>query len=357
MKKKLLSLILCLSFLFGTCLFVACNNIGGYKLTNFKTDYEQIVNDCDNVSISNGNISLNYDYYGNGSKSIKTLVSNNNSYAQLKKYDVIFDNAMSFVYQYYEVCSAETIEAPVGIRNDVYNKLNELSDSLLKVSNSLDALSVILNLDSNVNSVACNLRLHNVYDLYEELIIKAIAFNDSVANLYFNHVLTGVDFKFADITEQDFNAEIVINNLSAVIAEQKVRITDLFFERDILNSDNIDNIINTGIFAEGYTEYLAEIEKVNKTFDNDATIQAMNNNINKSAFYALSVEMGNIINNIKNMNPNYKIACGDVEYVNVKNSADATAYQLLCLDVIDNFTSLTDNLSAKLFEMLTKMGV
>ena len=62
MKKKLLSLILCLSFIFGTCLFVACNNVGAYKLSNFKTDYEKVVEDCENVSMSNGVITLNYDY-------------------------------------------------------------------------------------------------------------------------------------------------------------------------------------------------------------------------------------------------------------------------------------------------------
>lgn len=357
MKKKLLSLILCLSFIFGTCLFVACNNVGAYKLSNFKTDYEKVVEDCENVSMSNGVITLNYGYYGSGDKSIKKLMSINASYAQLKKYDVIFANSMSFVYQNYQVCSADTVEAPAEVKNDVYNKLKNFDNSLLKVSSSLDALAEILNLDNDVNSVSCKLRLSNVYELYEELICNAIKLNDSVANLYFNHVLTGADFKFVNIPEQDFNAEIVINNLSAVLAEQKVRITDLFLETNLLNSNNINNIINNGVFASGYNAYLVEIATINKTFDNDAAIQAMNDVSNKSIFYKLSVEMGNIINNIKNMKPNYDIARADVEYVNCVNNADATVYQLLCVDVVDNFNNLSESLTGKLFTMLTKMGV
>ena len=166
-----------------------------------------------------------------------------------------------------------------------------------------------------------------------------------------------MNFNFANYELNEFDAAYVINNLESIISLQKVHITAVYLETNILDSQNAVGVVNNGQFDDGYSQYTINISSINRTFNVDVAVQSMNDNNYKSDFYHLSVQLGNVISNIDNSLDNFNTVRKEIKYVDKKQSTNLTSYEHFCVDVVDNHKNLTNELTAKISAVLTRIGV
>ena len=169
MKFKFLSLVLVLLLLPGAMVISACGKGDGYNLANLSTDFYSIAaTENDNIVKRNNKIVFNYSHHVYNSKAFVTEAINSIPvYQNLVKYNNLFENQMSFSYEYIDECSND-IEIDESLANNLENSLFTIVGHSyeFEVKNDWDKIENLLKyLSSNKDILVTTLEeaINNIY--------------------------------------------------------------------------------------------------------------------------------------------------------------------------------------------------
>ncbi len=365
MKRKLISLILCITMVSGLFLFVGCGNRNGYNLNNLQKDYLQVANNLECVDINRrGEIDLFFN--------TQSQIENIQPYAKLNSYyTVLFNNAMSFTYEYIDECADNSIKASTSVKNSLRNSITRMNESLRKVNTSLIGLNGIVWSVINTEGIAevskspvCLSRLENVFYNYEELIVSAVNLSQNLANLYYNYALSSSNSDISKLTLAEFDVERAVLTVQTRTKHQIVNLTESYLNTYVLGAglaEYYTTPIGTTFYMveANFSSYTASVDEIyvapGKVTAAISRIQSVTSE--KNDFYNASIELFNVQCLLINDFAPYQTAVGQVKYVTIKNDLNATAHQKLCAEIIENHNQLISeyqNILTRLVDMIVK---
>ncbi len=349
MKRKILSLILVLMLLPLASLFSACGKNDGYNLNALDEDYREIAEENNNI-ILNADGSFSFDYQD---KDLKRIINETAPYNQLLKYNDVLYNLMAFANEYIDECANNSGTSNVQIKNQVQEDLKELKHSINDVNENINMLAEMIVKESDANAGACLSRFETVLYTYESVFQNAISFSTSLSDLYFNYILNEGNPNVYSNGFENFDSAVVVNKLRSRVYFQKSNLSQCFVEMYIYENLAHEVAFSLTTFDLNKYSYLANVNLINKSFEEATAIQVANNPANKEKFYDLAVRAQNLQATLRNDQSKFVKACNDIEYSYVKDSADATAHQLMCAQIIEANNSLVSTYNSVLAEMLT----
>lgn len=371
--KKILSLIL-IALIFP-CVFVlsACGKDGGYKLSNLKSDFVKIAEDHEMLVEKDGKFEFVYSTYTNeDDKYMENILANNNlPYKEIKNYNILFDNAMSFAYSNIEICSSDSVEVDENLRNSIKNKLDELNKNISEVQRNLDSLADVLkfSLDDELNNFVCLSSYKFLLSSYQDLYQSAINFNDVLTNLYYNYMLQDSNPNVYNIEEGRFNANIVVGKFKSRVESQISSLSKLYLEKHVLGQELVvdDNGNNKDFGAldlnkENYTENVNILKSaLNNIYSSEVSIETAievaNGSSNLNKFYNKAIEIYNIQEVLSNDLNKFLKASSEIEYFNIlTNLQDSSAYEKMSIKIIDDYNFLIQRYQVAMVELLEIMG-
>lgn len=369
MKKKVLSLILCLFLIPGALIFTACGDDNDYSLANLSTDFYSIANNYENLNLTIDN-EFEFDYsnfvYQNEqyfTNAINTTVP----YMYLGTYyNPLFSNSMSFVYNYIDICSTDSINAPQNLKNELKQNLDNFDAALRTVNADINMVAERLrfNINSNVEitNESCLTRLKNLFDSYDILFSSVYDLTDTLAEIYFDYALNDANPNYYSQSLDDFDALRVTSNLNAKIKLQISNLTEIYTELYVCGGE-LSTAYTTQVDGEfatlegNYSTYMAKIANIDKVFDPSIASTINASTTLKQNFYNLAVELYNLQSALYNDLDIYNQASDDIVYTIIINDVNATTYELMCVEIIDNHKILLENYNDVLVEILSALGV
>ena len=343
MKRKILSLILVLMLLPIASMFVACGKDDGYNLDNLSADFNEIAEENGNIKIVNNKFVINYADH----EKVAIAMSEVDPYTQIESYNFVFDNIMSFAFDYVEVCSDNDLTSNAKIKNQLQDDLYNLKKSFGNVNSALNLFAEIINLSYDIDPLEphCLTRFESLLVSYEKLFDSAINFNNTLADLYFNHALKEGNPNVFETGFENFDASVVVNNLEGRLKYQISNLSQSYVEMYVSGGDLAERIAKGAVELNlNKYNYKKNVEAVNFVFDEQVAAEKANNNVNKEKFYELSVQAQNIQTILNNDSNKFVTACNDIEYVTVKaNLNDAAANDNACVYIVeDNYRLITE---------------
>ena len=356
MKRKILSLILVLMLIPFASVFTACKKDEGYNLNNLKVEFNAISNGNKNIKIVEGNFVFDFSNH----RYLGDVVETVEPYNELNKFNTLFSNLMSFACDYVELCSANEVVKNVELKNQIKEDLDNLMKSINNVDRCIDMFSESINGSYGANlseEQDCLTRFEILLETYGTMYEKAIDFNNTLADLYFNNVLINSNPDIYSIKYEDFNSSVVISKLNSRLQYQKFLLSQSYFEK-YLGNGIAKRIVEGEIISMYEDDYLSNFTAINKTINETIAVEKANNdngteNSNKKRFYALAVQAQNIQATLKNDNEKFVSACNAIDYTKTKNNQFATAQELLCVDIIDSHNALIQCYNEVLVGMLS----
>lgn len=350
MKNKILSLILVLMLIPFASLFSACGKDKGYDLNLLDDEFYQIAQSNNNIEFNGGKLVFNYSSHGN----LNNIINNSEIYKNINSYNYIFDNLMSFAFEYVDECANNSATNNVQIKNQVKTDLENFKQKMEDVNICVNSFAEIINVSEGVDveAAACVMRFENLLETYEKMYNSAINFNNTLTNLYFNHILKDGNPNVYAIDIANFDANIVVSKFNSRVQYQKSLLTQCYIEMymggDLAESvaaDEEDVLLS----VYGYYE---NVEKLKKTFTEESAAEKANNEINKANFYDLAIKAQNIQATLNNDREKFVNACNTIEYSKVKIALSKTPHEQMCVDIIDSNYLLITNYNNVLTEML-----
>ena len=369
MKKRVLSLILCLFLIPGTLIFTACGDDNDYSLTNLSNDFYSIANNYENVNLTIDN-EFEFDYSNfvyQDEQYFTNAINTTVPYTYLGTYyNPLFSNSMSFVYNYIDICSTDSIEAPQSLKNELKQNLDNFNAALRTVDADINMVAERLrfNINSNVDitNESCMTRLKNLFDSYDMLFSSVYALTDTLAEIYFDYALNDANPNYYDQSVDDFDALSVTSNLNAKLKLQIANLTEIYTELYV-SGGKLSTAYTTqvnGVFAsleENYSTYMARVADIDKSFDPSIASTINSSATLKQNFYNLAIELYNVQAALYNDLDMYNQARADIVYTVIIDDVNATTYELICVEIIDNHKVLLDNYNNVLVEILSSIGV
>jgi len=348
MKKKILSLILVLMLIPFASFFSACGKDKGYDLTTLDDEFYHIA-DCNNISLDAGKLVFDYSNQAN----MNFIINSYEPYVNLNNYNYVYNNLMEFACEYIDECSNNSIEN-AEIKNKVKADFENFKKSMQDVNECTNMFAEIINVSQGVDVLApaCLLRFENLLETYETLFNSAISFNNSLADLYFNHILQNGNPNVFGTSIEDFDANTVVSKLKSRILYQKSMLSQNYVEMYIggdLAEKIADDSEDLMLTVFGYAD---NIENINKTFTEETAAEKANNETNKQNFYDLAVQAQNIQATLNNDKEKFVYACNTISYAESCSNDTATAAELLCMDIIESNNALVLTYNLVLTEML-----
>ncbi len=359
-KRRFLSLILCLLLIPGAMLFTACGEDDGYRLSNLSTDFYNIANSYENVNLtSDDRIEFDYSIYVYENEQYFTNAVNSTiPYNNLNNfYNRLFDNSLSFVYEYIDRCSTDELDVERDKRNMLQYRLQEFNESLRNVSNNVTLVAEIMrfNINDSILDRTCMNRLKNLFDSYADLYQTAYNLTRVLSDIYFNYALTDSNFDFSSVELDQFDATRVTNNLNSKIEMQISNLTQSYIELHVKGGDLSTRLTTDnngfGSVDSSFNEYLSQVSQIDIDF-NSTIGESINFSANKQAFHEASIKLYNLQTLLNNEYEMYNQACNDIIYIRIRNDFNATTYELICADIIDNHYYLIEQYNDTLVELL-----
>lgn len=334
-------------------LFSACGN-DGYNLNNLQNDFNTIQTENENIKYSDGKFVFDYSKHAN----LNAVVEYTYPYTQLKEYNKVYENLMAFTFDYIDECSNNSSIDNAKTKDSIKKDLDALKKAIHDVDNYVNMLAEIINVSYNddIFTNACLSRYENLLVSYSELFKCTTNFNNSLADLYFNHVLVDGNPNVFEMGSSNFDVNKVVNIFDARLKYQMSNLSQCFVEMYI-DGNLADQMAN----AEEYfdlTQYNYEdnIEAISLSFDEQVASEKANNASNKQRFYELSVQAYNIQAALKNDDSKFIHACNKIAYASI-NLSEASAEEKMCVEIIDYRYELVSTYNEVLAEMLNITGV
>ncbi|MBR4998641.1 MAG: hypothetical protein IKY10_02055 [Clostridia bacterium] len=347
MKRKFLSLILVFLLLPTAFLFSACKD-KGYNLNNLQKDFNQVATNNENIKLIDGEIYFDYTNH----VKLNTIIEYNFPYTQLKEYNEIHKNIMAFTFDYIDECSNNSAVKDVAIKNQLRNELDDLKKAYAEVNLLVNNLAEVTNLTNDVMDETATSTLLDLLIAYEDLFNCAGYFNNTLADVYFNHVLTNGNPNIFKIGSENFDVNVVINKFDARLKYQKSNLSHCFAEMYINSGEFAEQIANGLDFVDlDRYDYADNIDAIDKTFTEIVAAEKASSG-NKQKYFNLSVQAYNIQEALKNDNSKFIHACKRISYATIK-LLEATAEEKMCVEIIEQRYELVTIYNDVLVSMLS----
>lgn len=341
----------------------ACSKGGGYNLKNLSNDFYSVAAEEDDDIIVKDDNKIKFDYSKyvyNQETYVVNAITTYDVYKNLNNYNTLYENIMSFAFNFVELCSNNEVEIEKEIKNSLENKLTELKSAIKDVAICTDLFAGILKTTSDevkATDSTCLHRFETLLTSYEKLFEKATYFNAELSNVYFNHLLTNSNPNVSDVTAAAFDVSVVVNNLNARKHWQISNLSTAFAEMYINGSNIAHEIIEGGSINLNPTgfEYSTLVSSISVLIDEAEAIQVAGGE-NKLAFYQASKKAYSAQEMINNDNAKYISACKNVKYAIVE-AEDTTSVELLSVEIIDAYSDLLLAYNNVLIEMLNLIEV
>jgi len=359
MKRKIISLILVLMLIPIASIFGACGN-DGYNLNKLEKNFNSIAKENNNVGVNNNALYFDYSSHEDLSIAVATI----EPYTELKNYNYVFSNLMAFVYNYIDECSDNDVTKNVKLKNQLKKELDELKESIKDVNLHVNYLAGIITVteDDNSLSEACLTGYENLLLSYDNLYLAGANFSNTLARLYFNYVLKDGNPNVYKLVQDDysknqtkFDVNVIINKLDSRLKYQQSNLSQSYAAMHIIGGD-ISKMIAAGIY--GFTldlsqyDYLNNILKVNRTFNEQTASEVAGSSAKKEVFYNLSVKAYNIQKALNNDFEKYSTALNDISYRQTLMKIEKTAYEQMCADIIEQHQYLIQQYTVVLSDMI-----
>lgn len=362
-RKSILCLILCLLLIPGALIFSACRDNGGYQLSNLSSDFKKIANQYENLNLtSDAKLEFDYSIYTyQGEQYFTNAINSTKPYNYIANfYNKLFDNSLSFVYEYIDICSTNELDVKKDKRELIEYNLQEFNSSVKTVSTNISLVAEIMrfNINDDILDSTCMNRLKNLFDSYDNLFQSAYNLTRTLSDIYFNYALTNSNYDYSSVNLEQFDATSLTNNLKSKIKMQISNLTQSYIERYVKGGElsssftNIDT--NFGSTDSNFDEYLLNVSTIDREF-NSSIGESINFSASKQNFYEAAIKLYNLQTILNNEYEIYNQACNDIIYIKTVNDANASTYEKICARIIENHNYIIDEYTEVIKEMLSIM--
>ena len=366
MKRKILNLIIALVILCGGFAFSACGDGHvGYQLVNLATDYRTYVGSIQNIKLgdtkNSNTITFNYDsYVSNGSSYLSNKINDtsaNNPYAYINSYyNVIFDNSLTFVYNYIDICSNSTIQAPSSLRNETKASLDQFYNALKRTSGNVEAVADQIRQDKSLDIRLEG--LNNLFDSYTDLYKSAFKLSNNLTDIYYNYAINDSNPNYSTVALDNYDSSKTLVLLKSRVRQHISEMTEKYFDMYINGSSISSAFVYSSSAVAGilsnFNKYSSVLFNVQDDIDNLS--QDLNASQEKKNFLDLAISMHNYQTILDNSAAIYKQAANDIVYLKIKNNTDATQYEQYCVTIIENHAFVLENLNTIYKGMIDILG-
>lgn len=368
MKKFWIGFLTLVLTLCGVVSFSACSKNTTYNLSQLKNSYQAITEGCSSATISGGKIQFNYaNFKVNNESYFQQVISSTAPYTRLTDfYNPLFEKSMSFVYEYIDVCSNKSIKVDEQTKLSLDNDLNALKVALKNVDDHVSSLAdnvkFVYNGDKNYTSIACSQRYTALFNSYDALFSSALNFSYDISNIYFNYAVKSALIDYSKQTVEEFNASTAVINLKSQTDNQILNLTRAYFNAYVKGNALTSTFVtpNAGQYAkpdQNYKDFSNSVSQVSLDASFEASLPEKMEIINtdqtlKNKFYEQSVALSNIQQIMNNDIKVYQIALNDIVYLDKKADPNATDYEKLCVQMIENHNYIVQEYNKVLVNLI-----
>ena len=352
MKSKIWSLILVLMLLPMASIFSACKKEDNSDLSLLDDTFYNIASENNNIKIVDDKLLFDFSSH----EKMANLVDTTAPYSELQKYVEVYNNLMTFTFSYIDNCSINSKAITKDVKDQIESDVHEFSKAIKNVNEKFNMLSeiVIVSENDTLNN-ACVGRFENLLNSYQTLFQTAINLNSSLNDLYFNKIVNNSNPDVYSVGEVKLNPGDVISKLESRVKSQISCLTESFVEMYI--DENLSNAIANQTLTMDliFKEYKTNIDNIVIYQDINEEELIEQANTNKKAFYNLAVKAQNIQSTQNNNRGKFIVACNAIEYTTIKNNSNATAYQKMCVSIIEENEKMLKEYNDVLLAMI-KIG-
>ncbi len=350
-----------------------------YSLVNLEADYKTLTDGCTAFKVNDigdgKEIIIDYSVYKNdGDKYLQHLIDEKPRYNQLKDfYNVMFNNSLTFVYEYLKDCSSDKINVPDTLALETKESLNQFKEAIKAVDSATSQMADAIRFAINENPEApdefntrCMSELRNVFAKYDALLDSALNFSSAISRIYFNYAITAsnVDYSryhVSDSQDDDLNFKksetvgLAIHHLTPKVKFQIVNLTHCLFEVNVKASNLPTTLTEGGGVGDFFTTYKTSVANINKELDSRKASKIMEDTTNAKAEELLNylVRLYNVQRSINNDTEMYLTAFAQIDYLKVKSDANATLTERMCANIIENYDAIIQDYQEVLTDLVT----
>ncbi len=336
MKRKIFILISLIALLPTVFFFSACGKSTKNNLSTLDDEFYAISKEYDNFVFEDGYLKISLvDHL----QLNKVVNASNNQYKYLSNYNQMFQSLMCFTSEYVDECANYQPGVDRNTKTKVYNELNALKKEIVAVNSAIETLSGIMAVNtSNPTTSACLVAYENLLLTYEDMFDKAVAFNNSIVDIYYNHALRSGNPNIAALSLDNFAVELVINKLYARVRFQQANLTQSYFKMYLEGGTLAHDIAYGGSLDTSKYNYSSNMNAISFSVDMDEAIQKAN--ANKLAFYNYSVQAYNLQEILSMDIGRFSYACRTICMKDI--DSNSTDIEVMCKSIIEeNYNTLT----------------
>lgn len=341
MKKFISSLVLLVLIFSGMGVMQACKKEQHYSMANFQTDFEKLAEDRTNVDLEDGKLTINYSNSIGSGQTLQNLVdSSTGKYKNLKFYQYVLDNSLSFVYEHIELASTDSLTDDGTKKDKIKSDINEIASMLNSLTENIGMLSDMISLDSEDSLTSA--RYNALLNSFSRLCIATTNLSMDLSNI----LLINPN----PYAKSSLDVELLVGNLNSRISYQKSMLTQTYIEMYLNDAELSKSVANgeKSIDLIKY-DYKSNVEAINYHVDVQNGIINANSSTDfetkiKSA-YAMQVALDNDMDK-------YLKASNSINYPSVKSSEQNSNRELQCLTIIENQQALLSEYNAILVDIL-----
>jgi len=336
MQKRILSLILVLALIPTAFFFAACGKSTQNNLSTLDDEFYAIATEYDNFVYEDDVLKVSLT---NHNKLKNAVNASNNQYRYIKNYNEMFESLMCFSSEYVDECANYKPGVDKKTKNRIFNDLEALKLEVTAVNRAIETLSGMMVASSSITSNSCLVAYENLLLTYEDMFEKAIAFNNTMVDLYYNRVLRSGNPNIAVIDIENFNVELVINKLQGRVRYQRANLTQSFIKMYIEGGNLAHNLAYGQISLDtSKYNYANNMQAISYTINMEQAIDRAN--ANKVAFYNYAVQAYNLQEILSMDIGRLSYACRTICMARIDENS--TAIENMCADIIrENYNTLT----------------
>lgn len=330
MQKRILSLILVLALIPVAFFFGACGKKTQNNLSTLDDEFYALATDYDNFVYNNGSLQISLANH----TTLKNMVNAaSNQYKYINNYNQMFESLMCFSSEYIDECANFQPGVHKNFKNRIYNDLSALKLEVIAVNSAIETLAdVLAHNSSNGSATACLVAYENLLLTYEDLFDKATIFNNTMVDLYYNHVLRSGNPNIEAIDVDDFNVELVINKLYGRMRYQRANLTQSYIKMYIDGGNLAHNLAYGQVSLDtSKFNYSNNMKAISYSINIDQAIDKAN--ANKLSFYNYAVQAYNL-----------------QEILSMDISRLSYAYRTICMARINENSSPIENMCASIIK-------
>lgn len=354
MKKKILYLILTIIMLPSIMVFTACKEDNSYNLNKLVNDYLAVGENLEYIKVSK-NLSNVFDItfdYSESTTLYNAVEEESSMYYNLDNFYVsTFNYTIEFTNNYIGICANNDKVDNDELKNNIKSDIDQLSSALVTLDSSLSDLISYTNYygesqDTDINdSSECLNRLYKVFDCFDSVYKYSAELSVNLASVYYGYILNDPNPDFTSIDINSFDATEAVSAMKNRIAYLSSNLARNFVERNVILADSSWAFRNgeTEELLKAFNEFKENIVNINRDTSSFVGDAINNDSEKKSEFLNLSQQMYGVQLVLDNDRQLYDSAYKSVDYVVVNSMLNNSAYELECVKIINNHSTILNS--------------